>query len=285
MIHHRMVDGAGVRIHVAEQGPPDGPYVVMLHGFPEGWSAWTAQMSALSSAGFRVLAPDLRGYGGSDKPHGIAHYKSSLIADDIAAVIRSLAAGPVVLVGHDWGAPIAYRLVMDHPELVSRLVIMNGPHPTHFVRVLRTSSAQRRRSWYIFAFQLPWLPERQLLRRGTMASIFRGAIDEESLREREQAFAQPYAATAAINFYRAARLGDRRPRQPIIDKDVLIVWGMRDFALGPECITGLEPYLPRLRIERLPNVGHFLQEEAPDEVNAILLRELASKPPSGQKTE
>jgi epoxide hydrolase 4 len=275
MIEHRLFDGTsdGVRIHVAEEGR--GEPVVLLHGFPEGWLSWRAQMSALAGAGFRAIAPDLRGYGGSDKPRGIEHYKASRIADDVAALIRSLGAGPVPVVGHDWGAPIAYRLTMDHPELVSRLVILNGPHPIHFTKVvMRKSSAQRRRSWYILFFQLPLIPERVLRRKGSLARIFDGAVDEETVHEYEQGFAQPYAATAALNWYRALRLKDRPLKNKEIGKDVLVIWGLRDKALGPECLEGLEQFVPRVRIERVPDAGHFIQQEAPNVVNAMLLREL-----------
>jgi len=269
---HRRFDAGEVSLHVAEQG--SGKPVVFLHGFPEGWFSWRAQMEALAGAGFRAVAPDLRGYGDSDRPRDKARYKSSLIAGDVAALVRSLGAGPVPVVGHDWGAPIAYRLAMDHPELVSRLFILNGPHPLHFTRLLRKSAAQRKRSWYIFFFQLPFLLERFMTRKGAMRGVFRGAVDEAHIEEYERAFREPGAAKAAIDFYRAARLRDEKPKHPVFDKDVLVVWGMRDFALGPECLEGLERWLPRVRIERLPNVGHFVQQEAPDEVNAILLREL-----------
>jgi len=273
VIEHRFFDTGEVRLHVAEEGR--GKPVVLLHGFPEGWMSWRAQMAALAGAGFRAIAPDLRGYGQSDKPRDKSRYRSSLIADDVAALIRSLDAGPTPIVGHDWGGPITYRVAMDHAELVSRLIVMNGPHPLQFARLLRTSRAQRRRSRYIFFFQLPFFPERMLRRKGTLARIFRGAVTGEALAEYERAFAEPGAAKAAIDWYRAARLRDRPVRSRVFDKDALVVWGMRDFALGPECLDGLETWLPRVRIERLPNVGHFVQQEAPDEVNAILLRELA----------
>ena len=272
MIEHRFFDTGEVKLHVAEQG--SGKPVVLLHGFPEGWLSWRAQMAALAGAGFRAVAPDLRGYGASDRPRAKASYKASLIAGDVAALIRSFGE-PCPVVGHDWGGPITYRLAMDHPELVSRLVVVNGPHPLQFARLLRKSAAQRRRSWYIAFFQLPLLPERFLLRKGTLARIFRGAVSADDLREYEASFAQPGAAKAAIDWYRAARLRDRPIREPVFDKDALVVWGMRDFALGPECLEGLERWLPRVRIERLPGVGHFVQQEAPAELNAILLRELA----------
>jgi pimeloyl-ACP methyl ester carboxylesterase len=277
MIEHRFIEGEGARIHVAELGPKRGAPVIFVHGFPEGWFSWRAQMQALADAGYRAIAVDLRGYGHSSKPKGVENYKASLIADDVAAVIRSLDVGPVPVVGHDWGAPITYRLAMDHPELVSRLFILNGPHPQHFMRLLRTNGVQRRRSWYIFFFQLPRLPERMLLRKGALERIFKGAVNAETVREYEEAFARPYAATAAINFYRAAIMKDRKPRTPVIDKDVLVIWGERDFALGPECLEGLEEWVPRVRFERLPNAGHFVQQEAAAEVSAILLRELGER--------
>ncbi|HEY2365888.1 MAG TPA: alpha/beta fold hydrolase, partial [Polyangiaceae bacterium] len=178
-------------------------------------------------------------------------------------------------VGHDWGAPIAYRLALDHPELVSRLFILNGPHPAHFARLLRSNREQRRASWYIFMFQIPFLPERMLARPGTIARMLRGAASPEKLAEYERAFPTPASFTAPLNWYRAAgRVRDRKPKTRVIDKDVLVVWGMRDYALVPANLEGLEEWLPRVRIERLPNAGHFVQHEAADEVDAILLREL-----------
>jgi pimeloyl-ACP methyl ester carboxylesterase len=272
MIVHRFFDHDGARIHVAEEG--EGKPVVFIHGFPEGWFCWRDQMRALAAAGFRAIAPDLRGYGESGKPRGKQNYKSSLVAGDVAALIESLGEGPVPVVGHDWGGPIAYRLAMDHPELVSRLFILNGPHPLQFNRLLRKSAAQRKRSWYIFFFQLPFLPERAMSRKDTFARMFRGAVPAERLADYRHAFPDVSAWTAPINFYRAARLKDARPKTKIFDKDVLVIWGMRDFALGPECLEGLEEWLPRVRIERLPNAGHFVQQEAAEEVSAILLREL-----------
>jgi pimeloyl-ACP methyl ester carboxylesterase len=276
MIVHRFFDAPGrdgtTRIHVAQEG--EGKPVVFIHGFPEGWFSWRNQMHALSKAGYRAIAPDLRGYGESDKPRGIANYKASLIADDVAALIRSLDVGPVPVVGHDWGGPITYRLAMDHPELVSRLVVMNGPHPLQFSRLLRRNKAQRKRSWYIFFFQLPFLPERALARKDTFERTFRGAVPEEALADYRCAFPTVASWTPPVNFYRAARTKDRPPRTRVIDKPVLVVWGMRDYALGPECLDGLEEWMPQVRIERLPDAGHFVQQQAADEVSAILLREL-----------
>jgi pimeloyl-ACP methyl ester carboxylesterase len=277
MIVHRYVDVGGLRLHVAEEG--SGPPVVLLHGFPEFWFSWRAQMKALAEAGFRAVAPDLRGYDESDKPRGTRSYRASLVADDIAGLIRSLDAGAVPVVGHDWGAPIAYRLAMDHPELVSRLFILNGPHPAHFRKLLLKSAAQRRRSWYIFFFQLPVLPERALRRPGTLARMFRRTsarpelFDDDVVSEYERAFAKPGVVHAAVSYYRAARMRDRRPRGGVTCP-TLVLWGMKDSALGPECLEGLDRYVPGVRIHRIEGAAHWVQQDAAEEVNAVLLREL-----------
>jgi pimeloyl-ACP methyl ester carboxylesterase len=275
-ITHRTFDTGKVLLHVAEQG--SGPPIILIHGFPEAWFAWRAQMKALADAGYRAIAPDLRGYGDSERPRGVRNYKASLVADDIGALIRSLDAGPIPVVGHDWGAIIAYRVAMDHGADVSRLIIMNGPHPFHFSRLLRRSRSQLKKSWYTFFFQLPIVPELALRRPGTMKRIFAGAIDDDTAREYERAFARPGAATAALNYYRAARGRDRAPRNRIIDHDVLVIWGMNDVALGRENLEGLEEFLPKVRIERLEGVAHFIEHEAADRVSAILLRELGEQP-------
>jgi pimeloyl-ACP methyl ester carboxylesterase len=281
MVVHRTVDVGSLRLHVAEEG--SGPPVVLLHGFPEFWYSWRAQMSALAAAGFRAIAPDLRGYGDSDKPPRTADYRASLVAGDIAGLIRSLDAGSaphaVPVVGHDWGGPIAYRLAMDHPELVSRLFILNGPHPDHFRRLLRTSAAQRRRSWYIFFFQLPLLPERALRAPGVLRRMFRRSaarpelFTDEVMGEYERAFAKPGVVRAALSYYRAARTRDARPRGGVTCPTT-VIWGMKDVALGPENLEGLDRWVPGVRIHRIEGASHWVQQDAADEVNAILLREL-----------
>jgi len=284
MVTHRFIENATlpqererVRIHVAEEGPADGQPVLFVHGFPEGWFTWRAEMRALAAAGFRAIALDLRGYGESDKPRGKEHYAASRVADDVAAVARSLDRGAIPIVGHDWGGPIVYRVAMDHPEVVARLVVINGPHPLHFARLLRTNAKQRRASWYIAAFQIPLLPERMLARRGVMKRVLGEGIDAARVAEFERAFPDAASFTAPLDYYRAAaRVRDRAPRQRVIEHETLVVWGMRDFALVPENLEGLEAYVPRVRIEKLPNVGHFVQEEAPAALDAILLRELRS---------
>ena len=154
---HRWIDVAGLRLHCVEAGT--GPLVVLLHGFPEFWYAWRHQIPALAAGGYRVLAPDLPGYITSDKPPRVRDYRPRLLAREVADLIMALGAGSAAVAGHDWGGALAWLLAMQDPERVQRLVVLNAPHPVRFLKGLG-SPRQLRRSWYILAFQLPWLPER-----------------------------------------------------------------------------------------------------------------------------
>src|SRR5579884_3024966 len=153
---HRHASVNGVRLHYVEAGR--GPLVVLLHGFPEFWYSWRHQIPALAAAGFRVLAPDLRGYNESDKPPGVAAYGLERVAGDVAALVRHAGERRAAVVGHDWGGGIAWWLAMHRPDVVGRLAVLNAPHPAAFRRELRTPG-QLLRSWYVFFFQLPALPE------------------------------------------------------------------------------------------------------------------------------
>ena len=156
----------GVRLHCVVEG--EGPLVLLLHGFPETSHAWRKQIPALANR-FRVVAPDLRGYGGSDKPKGVAAYRGSVLADDIAALIHEFGAARAHVAGHDWGGGVAWSLAMLRPDAVDRLVVLNCPHPVVMQQALRSSWTQIRKSWYIFAFQMPWRPEWALSRSGARA--------------------------------------------------------------------------------------------------------------------
>jgi pimeloyl-ACP methyl ester carboxylesterase len=163
---HRWIDAGGLHLHCVEAGT--GPLVVLLHGLPEFWYAWRHQLPALADAGYRVVAPDLRGYNTSDKPPRVRDYRPSVLTQDVADLIVALGAGSAAVAGHDWGGVLAWLLAMQHPKRVERLVILNAPHPIRFLKGLR-SPRQLRRSWYILAFQLPWLPERLVAARNFQA--------------------------------------------------------------------------------------------------------------------
>jgi pimeloyl-ACP methyl ester carboxylesterase len=269
----------GVRLHCVVEG--EGPLVLLLHGFPETSRAWRKQIPELAKR-FKIVAPDLRGYGGSDKPKGIAAYRTAVLADDIAALIAAFAAERAHVVGHDWGGGVAWTLATVRPEVVDRLVVLNCPHPAVMQRALRSNWTQIRRSWYIFAFQLPWLPEWAFSRDGAKAlkdALRRSAkrpdtFSDADLDEYARAFSAPGAATAAINYYRAAA----RSRVPHgkIRAPTLLIWGVDDFALGIELTQGMDDlFESKPRIEYVPDTSHWVMEERPDIVNRLLLDFLA----------
>lgn len=269
----------GVTLHWAEQG--EGPVVVLLHGFPEFWYSWHHQLPALAAAGFRAVAPDLRGYGLSGKPRGIRAYRIETLVADVAELVRGLGAGRAHVVGHDWGGVLAWYLPLFHPEVCASVTVLNAPHPVAFRRALKTSPDQRRRSRYVFFFQLPFLPERAM-RKGNFAVLEKmlrrdpvrpGTFTDEDIRLYKEALARPGALTSAINYYRAALRHPPRTRGRRWPESLpaLLVWGARDRYLGPALAEGLEEWVPGIRVTRLPEASHWVQNDAPDEVNRLLV--------------
>lgn len=285
---HHEAELNGVRLHWVEAGA--GPVVLLLHGFPDFWLSWRHQIPALAAAGFRAVAPDMRGYNLSGKPRGVAAYHVEELATDVAALASHLGASRVSVVGHDWGGAVAWSLPRYYPELVERLVVLNSPHPAAFRRELGTLS-QLRRSWYVFFFQLPWLPEALLRanRAGFVKRVLRddpvrpGAFTPEEIERHRQAILVPGALTAALNYYRAAfrprtaRLGVRSRR---VGCPTLVVWGQRDRYLGPGLLEGLDRWVEDLAVERVPEASHWVHADAPDRVNQLLLSFL--RPGSGR---
>jgi len=267
----------GIRLHAMTEGA-QGPLVVLLHGFPECWYSWREYLHPLAEAGFRAVAPDMRGYNLSDKPDGVLNYQLPILTADVMGLIRSLGAERAIVVGHDWGGGVAWRFAMDYPEAVEKLVICNAPHPTRFAETLR-SFRQLRKSWYMFFFQLPWLPEaliqsdlERFLERGLRgAAVRQSAFSDDDLRVYAAALRQPGALTAAINYYRAVmRWGWRLPNLPIT-APTLLIWGQNDLFLGEEVIYGTGRFVPNLRVHFIPNCGHWVQLEAADEVQQVML--------------
>jgi pimeloyl-ACP methyl ester carboxylesterase len=273
------VPANGLHFHVATAGA--GPRLALcLHGFPESSFSWRYQLSLLAGLGYRVWAPDLRGYGGTTRPANVAAYALEHLLADVDALIEAAESKEVLLIGHDWGALIAWYYAMFGRHTIAKLVIMNVPHPALAQRGLYTLR-QLKKSWYIFFFQLPWLPE-YLLSRNDYASIaeaFRGmAVDksrfpQEVLEVYQQGAAQPGALTAMVNYYRALLRGLRRIRargMPRIRVPVLMLWGEADAALGKELTYGTERYVEDLVLRYLPRVSHWVQQEAPETVNALM---------------
>jgi len=280
-VEHRRIDvgpdadGRHLHLHVALAGPERGTPVVLLHGFPEFWWSWRYQIAPLAAAGFRVIAPDLRGYAGSDRPPEIHAYRMDNLVADVAGLIRALGYARAHVVAHDWGGAIAWHVAATRPEVVDRLAILNAPHPTVFQRELRTVE-QLKKSWYMFAFQLPGFPERRLQERETLVRTFRGwsrrreHFDDATIDRYVDAVRTPGAARAMVAYYRAALRHLPGP-VPRIDAETLVIWGMDDRALGPRLLDGLEAHVARLRIERIPDASHWVAQDAPERVNELLL--------------
>jgi pimeloyl-ACP methyl ester carboxylesterase len=275
----REVAANGLTFEVAEAGAGDH-LVLCLHGFPELNFSWRHQMPLLAQLGYRVWAPNQRGYGASSRPDGVASYSVDRIVADAAALFDASGAAKLTLMAHDWGGAIAWNFAINRVRPIERLVVMNLPHPYCFAEALR-HGPQRRRSWYMAAFQIPWLPERVMAakRAAAVRNAFRGmAVDKARFPDAvldvyADAALRPGALTAMINWYRAA--ARHRDRMKIgnggkVDVPTLIVWGEEDSALGLETLDGTERYVRDLTIRRLPGVSHWVQQEAPEAVNAIV---------------
>ena len=291
-LRYQRVAANGIDFNVAVAG--GGTRLALcLHGFPENSFSWRHQLPLLARLGYRVWAPDLRGYGASSRPVGVDAYTLENLKADVAALIEASGASEVLLIGHDWGALIAWHYAMSGRIAIARLIIMNVPHPALAARGLRTVR-QMRKSWYIFFFQIPRLPEWALARRGyrMIGRLFRGmAVDksrfpDEVLKVYQDAAAQPGALTAMINYYRALMRGRNagRMRYPhtihlhTIQVPTLMLWGEVDAALGKELTYGTDQYVSDLTLRYLPNVSHWVQQEAPETVNTMIEAWLAGKP-------
>jgi pimeloyl-ACP methyl ester carboxylesterase len=268
---------ADVSIHYVEEG--EGPLVVMLHGFPEFWYSWRKQIPALAAGGYRVIAPDLRGYGDSSKPRGVEPYKITAIVQDVAGLIVQNG-GSCILVGHDWGGVVAWLLPMLHPELVERLVVMNSAHPVPLRRELKRSLNQKLRFTYAAFFQLPVLPELFLRLFGKFLMRRLAGFSEEDVRTYADAWRKPGALTGMLNYYRAMRRHSRELRSVIrkIDVPTMLVWGDRDPVFRIETTRDFGEWVPDLRVEHIETAGHFVQTDAAKRVNELLLDFLRSPP-------
>ena len=276
--HHYTELGGGFRLHWVEAGK--GPLVMLIHGFPETWWSWRHQIAPLAAAGFRVIAPDLRGYGES---HSDGPYDLDSIVGDLCKLIESLGETSARIVGHDWGGAAAWHLAAHRPERCERLAVLNCPHLTLMQKKLFRSPAQLRKSWYMFFFQLPWLPEWVFTRDDASlvvkmfkaASTTRGSYSDAEVQPFRDAVRRPGTAKSMIGIYRAIFkqfFKGQLKKLPSISAKTLIIWGMDDPALGFEdLVPGTERYVPHLTIERVGGAGHFVQSDAPDAVNKLLL--------------
>lgn len=267
-----------ISLHAVAAGPKDGAVVVLLHGFPEFWYGWRKLIEPLAAAGFRVVVPDQRGYNLSSKPSGIAAYALTELVSDVIAIADQLGRQKILLVGHDWGAAVAWSAALLHPQRVAKLVVLNVPHPSVMRKFMKTHLRQVLRSWYIFFFQLPWLPETlfsafhfRVGSRTLLRSSRPGTFSAEDLAQYRAAWSQPGALTGMIHWYRAlfrhrTKFPDRTVRVP-----TRILWGERDAFLVSEMAHDSLRYCADAELYTFANASHWLQHEEPARVSELLV--------------
>lgn len=269
----------GIRLHTVMAGPQSGPPMILLHGFPETWRCWIRQVPTLAQAGCRVIMPDQRGYNLSDKPKGIKPYRMDALVEDVVGLIDALEYEKVNLVGHDFGALVAWMLAIKYPEKLHRLGIINVPHPAVVRRFLLRDFEQMRRSSYAFFFQLPWLPE-MIIRAGNWGLAARGlcrtsrkhAFTDQDIEEYKKAWSQPGAMTAMLNWYRAAaRYRPQITNDLRVRVKTLILWGVNDIALSRRMARPSLDYCDEGNLIFFPDATHWVQREEPEDVNRHLL--------------
>jgi pimeloyl-ACP methyl ester carboxylesterase len=275
----RAIATNGIRLHVVEAGPEDGPLVLLLHGFPEFWYGWRRQIGPLAAAGFRVVVPDQRGYGQSDKPKGARAYNLAGLGLDAVGLIDALGREKAHVAGHDWGGMVAWWLGTKHADRLDRLAILNIPHPQVLERALLRSAEQRKKSAYMFYFQLPWFPERRLRRNGYSALVRAlqrssrpGTFSDEDLAFYREAWSRPGALTGMLNWYRAAlRARPTPPASSRVSIPTLMIWGTKDLVLGRELVPPSLAYCDQGRAVYFEEATHWVIHEEPEAVSRLLV--------------
>ena len=267
-----------VTLNAVAAGPKDGAVVILLHGFPEFWYSWHKQIEPLAAAGFRVIIPDQRGYNKSSKPAGIKSYALAELVSDVIAIADQLEQKQFFLAGHDWGAAVAWSVALLCPKRIAKLAILNVPHPLVMSRHLRTNWMQTRKSWYMFFFQLPWLPEMgfkysnfRMGERSLIGSSRAGTFGANDLAQYRAAWSQPGALTGMINWYRAAfrhrtRFPDTRVHVP-----TRILWGERDIFLSAEMARESLEYCDNAELFTFAEASHWLQHEESERISQHLI--------------
>jgi epoxide hydrolase 4 len=280
------IDTNGIKLRVVMAGPEDGQPVILLHGFPEFWYGWRKQIPALARAGYRVIVPDQRGYNLSDKPGGVKSYRMDMLVADILGLIDKLGYQKVNLIGHDWGAAVAWEFAIRHPERLCKLGILNVPHPAVMRNFLRRGDPEQlRRSWYIFAFQIPWLPE-YFLRKNDYRNMVRSVrgsgeihtFTSEDIEKYKEAWSQPGAMTGMVNWYRAAARYWRKSKgNQIVKLPTLMLWGMQDVALSHRMARPSMDYCKDGKLVFFEDATHWVQHDEAENVNRLLVKFLEEK--------
>ncbi|HUQ70288.1 MAG TPA: alpha/beta hydrolase [Planctomycetaceae bacterium] len=260
-------------METAVAGPQGGPLIVLLHGFPDLWQGWHLLIGPLAENGFRVLAPNLRGYGRSDKPVGVLAYDLDVLAQDVRELVDSEGHDAFHLVGHDWGGMVAWWTAARFPDRVSRLTVLSAPHPGVFGRYLFRNPVQLLRSWYVGFFQIPYLPEAllranhfRMLTRSLESTAPPGLFGEAEIESLREGWARPGSLTGMVNYYRAVFRRSRKSLQRAVTVPTVILTGSRDPTEEPGLATASRELCRHARVIVLEGVHHWPQREAPDRV-------------------
>ena len=270
----------GIRLHTALAGPENGDPVFLLHGFPDAWFGWEAQIEPLAEAGFRVIVPDQRGYNLSDKPIGVSSYQMDTLGDDILGLADALGHDRFHLAGHDFGAMVGWNLAMRHPQRLQRLAIANVPHPVVMRNYLRTHPSQMLKSWYAFFFQLPGLPERVVKAKNwqSLISVMPNDLTAKKRDRYREAWAQPGAMTSMINWYRASLWQMRKSTEiSQIRVPTLVLWGKQDPHISYEMASLSVDLCEAGRLVTFEDATHWVMHDKPEEVNQLLIEHFRRK--------
>ena len=273
-IHFEFIPTNGIQLHTALAGPEDGEPVILLHGFPEAWFGWEKQILALAAAGFRVVAPDQRGYNLSSKPTGVENYQIRTLVKDIRGLAKTLGLESFHLAGHDWGAIVAWSLAIALPRRIRSLAIANVPHPDVFGKYLRSHPAQLLKSWYMFFFQLRGLPEKMAQARNYqfLLSALPDGWPEGLYNRYREAWAQPGALTAMINWYRANLGGASTKSGPsLVEPETLIIWGKKDPHLSHQLAPLSLEHCRQGVLVYFEDASHWVQHDKAAEVSQLLI--------------
>jgi pimeloyl-ACP methyl ester carboxylesterase len=277
-VEHHQITTNGIRLHVVQTGPVTGPLVLLLHGFPEFWYGWRRQLTPLANAGYRVWAPDQRGYNLSDKPLGIAAYRLELLAADVVGLIEAAGQEKARIVGHDWGGVVTWWIASHASHRLERAVVINAPHGAVMRRHLRRSPSQWLRSWYVGFFQLPCLPELvsrldhwRLLVRALQWSSRPGTFTTTDLERYRQAWARPQAYRAMLNWYRAiVQRPPDRPGYSAIAVPMMLIWGAQDVFLSRQMAQLSMALCQEGQLAIVEEASHWVHLEEPGRVNVLI---------------
>ncbi|GMR49445.1 hypothetical protein PMAYCL1PPCAC_19640, partial [Pristionchus mayeri] len=277
--HKHIMLPSGVNMHYVEAGDASAPLMVFVHGFPEFWYTWRHQIEHFKDR-FRVVAIDQRGYGESSKPQNIADYSQTLLAKDIDDLIHGLGYSDAVVVGHDWGAFVAWAHAILFPQSVRRLVICNVPHPAAYGRLLKTNEKQRKMSWYVFFYQTPWIPEAMIAADDfeLLEKLFwdkatglrnKDNFTAEDMEAWKYTFSQPDCLRSAINYYRCKfQYPEDEKFERKCKPKTLILWGDGDKFLVKEGATlSAEQWCEDATLHFIPGASHWIQQDEPDVLN------------------